>query len=197
MEDTEFVIKAGSAKLIPIPEIVEYYISTDSVLFRKRKDNYKIISQYLSNSRDKYRVNLMYKNGTQYPWYVDVLMLITYQGSRGMEYKPHHLDGNRLNNNLDNLEWKLREGVSFFDVLKRNEYELWIKKLDHIPKDRWVEYNEIAFNKYLASSQELAEKPGLRYRFFRKLFNLKSDYRDSRNLLEANDNKDFERNELN
>jgi hypothetical protein len=59
------------------------------------------------NPRTGKRVSL-WKNGKPKDWLVARLVAITFLGDPPDEFTVNHKDGNRMNNNIDNLEWLSR-----------------------------------------------------------------------------------------
>lgn len=66
------------------------------------------IMKYRGHSAAGHRVSL-WINGTHKDWLVARLIAITFLGVPQVEMTVNHMDGNRLNNNIKNLEWLTRE----------------------------------------------------------------------------------------
>jgi len=69
----------------------------------KKYHREKILKQKITKDKCK-RVEL-WKNGEHKTWLVHRLVGLTFLGEPKEKLTINHIDGNRLNNNLDNLEW--------------------------------------------------------------------------------------------
>lgn len=56
-------------------------------------------------SSDGYRRVNLRRNGKQGSYHIHRLLLLTFRPTRKTNQQVNHIDGNKLNNNLDNLEW--------------------------------------------------------------------------------------------
>lgn len=70
---------------------------------RIKNKNNKIIKQYINKSG--YFCVKLYKKGKHKEYRVHRLVMITFQDNKNRNLDINHKDGNKLNNNLNNLEW--------------------------------------------------------------------------------------------
>ena len=93
-----------------IPEFPNYAITKDGKVWsiaRKDSRGNKIGGKWLKATPDVfgYLCVDLYKNDTRYHRLMHQLVLKTFIGNRPKGMVCRHLDGNKLNNNLDNLCW--------------------------------------------------------------------------------------------
>lgn len=69
----------------------------------KKYNREKVLKQKVDKYKNK-RVEL-WKNGEHKTWLVHRLIGITFLGTPAEKMTINHKDGNRLNNNIENLEW--------------------------------------------------------------------------------------------
>jgi len=90
-----------------IPGHPNYYINTNGVVFKKvlkRKSDSYIVSQFIS--RNGYAMVTLRENGSKKNRTVHSLILCAFYGDkREFGLVSRHIDGNKLNNNVNNLEW--------------------------------------------------------------------------------------------
>lgn len=79
----------------------------------------KIIKTY----GKRYRQVNLYKNAKCHHFYIHVLLAKSFIPNVNNKEQVNHIDGNKFNNNLDNLEWVTRSENSrhAYDVLKINK----------------------------------------------------------------------------
>lgn len=70
-----------------------------------RKTRLKIISQSVSNTNSPYKRCTLFKNSVRHYKDVHVLVALAFIGPRPHDHEIHHIDGNRLNNNLSNIAY--------------------------------------------------------------------------------------------
>lgn len=76
----------------------------------KKYPREKVLKQKIDKDKNK-RV-ILWKNGKSKTWLVHRLIGITFLGEPKEKMTINHKDGNRLNNNIDNLEWlSLNENI--------------------------------------------------------------------------------------
>lgn len=94
-------------KIADIEGFPNYYISIDGVVRRKelkRKSDSLIVKQFISNNG--YSMVSLRENGIKKNRTVHSLILCSFCGDkRELGFVSRHIDGNKLNNHIDNLEW--------------------------------------------------------------------------------------------
>jgi hypothetical protein len=117
--------------ILPVPGYLGYYvtsagkvISPKGITLKARPNNYG------------YPRACLYNAGIRKDVYVHTLVLTTFGFDKpGPEYQVDHIDGNRSNNSLDNLEWVTQQ-----ENLRRRDFRLggpegarpWRRK-SHLP----------------------------------------------------------------
>lgn len=78
--------------------------TTSNRLYATRRWKSRVLKGRGDNPRTGKRVSL-WKDGQVKDWLVARLVAITFLGDPPKEFTVNHKDGNRMNNNIDNLEW--------------------------------------------------------------------------------------------
>lgn len=121
-------------KLTCIPELtVEYEIDTNGVIYGKGRHGDKFEPMHPSdNGRGYLRIHLGKKKGKGFRINTYIHRLVAKQFIPNPENKPqvNHKDGNKKNNNVDNLEWVTKqenEDHKKFVLGNINGYEIFCK----------------------------------------------------------------------
>lgn len=86
------------------PEVKEYYYITESGKVVNHNRNNNVLSERVSNGYNG--VSLMKENGVVSTYPIHRLLMMAYMPAEDMKDKQvNHIDGNKLNNDLSNLEW--------------------------------------------------------------------------------------------
>lgn len=138
-----------------IPGYEGYYQASNkgnikSMLFQcnltgKKYPRERVLKQKIDKDKNK-RVEL-WKNGENKTWLVHRLIGITFLGIPKEKMTINHKDGNRLNNNLDNLEW-----LSLADNIRHGF------KTDLYPQKHVLLTNKITGKKEIMLSMSQASK---------------------------------------
>ena len=133
----------------------------------------KVIHPHKSNHSDNQLSVFLFKEGKKKSIPLRYLVLNAFSGEREKKcYVAEFKDGNKENCSANNLRWKLRKNISFFDILTDKEFEIYekrIKEIKYIEKIR--KFNDKCMQKFkvwlkknpVASKQERLE-------YFKKLF---------------------------
>lgn len=89
----------------PIPSFPDYFVTIDGRVWSAKSS--KWLKIHLNESTGYLEVGLMQK-GCQHPMAIHCLLLETFTGPCPPGMQCRHLDGNKLNNDLDNLCWGTR-----------------------------------------------------------------------------------------
>lgn len=96
-------------ELFPVPEFPGYFASRDGrVWSKKRKDGIPRQLAVRPKAPSGHLVTILSRNGKGHPYYVHHIMLWTFVGPRPQGMESRHLDGNCLNNTVENLKWDTR-----------------------------------------------------------------------------------------
>jgi hypothetical protein len=92
----------------PIPDFPDYYVHADGYVISHKSGKEKILAGCLrggSTKTGKYKgVNLL-KNGKQFAFLVHILVAKAFIENPQNLPQVNHKDGNKFNNNVNNLEW--------------------------------------------------------------------------------------------
>ena len=86
--------------------IGEYEVTRDGRIISHKKSKPREIKPYLD--RDGYKIVQLIINGKYKHYSVHRLVAMTYLVNEGNKPEVNHIDGNKLNNHLSNLEWVTR-----------------------------------------------------------------------------------------
>ena len=106
-----------------------YAIDTEGNVYSRHKGRFFIISQFLGGSGDMYyKVNLS-KNGVCKKYYVHRLLAEAFIPRVEGKDCVNHIDGNRRNNDLSNLEWCTpQENTRHYWTMRQNKEKSEIEK---------------------------------------------------------------------
>ena len=94
--------------LVQVPDFPSYYVDRDgNVYSTKKQGGYRCEPYKMTPVEDKYgylKLNF-YKNGKRYNQSVHRVIAKTFIENPNNLPQVNHIDGNKLNNNVDNLEW--------------------------------------------------------------------------------------------
>lgn len=93
-----------SEDLREIPGFTGYYINKVGEVFSTKHNN-QLIKMILKEDKDGYYEVGMYKKGKRYFRRVHRLVLETFSSNPNNLTQVNHKDGNKKNNNINNLEW--------------------------------------------------------------------------------------------
>ena len=91
-----------------IPEFPNYQITKCGLVRKKKKvskGNDKLLLSLTKDGRGYLGVKVKHETGTWKREKVHVLVMATFVGPRPEEFVINHIDGNKLNNSLENLEY--------------------------------------------------------------------------------------------
>ena len=90
-------------KLYPIPGFSKYCITKSGCVYSTHR---KKLCKRKTYIKVGYRAIDLYEKGREYKTYIHTLLLRTFKGNADRrKYCCRHLDGNRLNNDLNNIVW--------------------------------------------------------------------------------------------
>ncbi len=127
--------------MLKIKDFEDYTIDKNGNVFSIRKDKY--LKPYLDR-KNGYLSVALYKDGTHKNYRVHRLVAETFIPNPSNLPQVNHIDGNKLNNNVDNLEWC---------TSKQNIQHAWKNGLNYISekhrkvasktqKERWERYRK-------------------------------------------------------
>lgn len=96
--------------LKPIKDFENYLISDSGQIFSTRSERYLSIN---NNVKLDYPQIHLWKNGKEYMFYVHRLVAQTFIDNPLNLPEVNHIDGNRTNNKVSNLEWVTSSGNSY------------------------------------------------------------------------------------
>lgn len=89
-------------KMMPVPDFPNYFVSTGGCVFSMRSGSMKELKN--ETTKAGYERVRLYNKGGNKPYLVHRLVLSVFTG--GMrDLFVNHIDGNKSNNNIENLEW--------------------------------------------------------------------------------------------
>ena len=91
----------GSNNCVPIPNFHGYYLLRNGTVISTRRGKAKILNQQVNASG--YYVVTIYRDVKRYSKLVHRLVAVAYLPDYSEELQVDHIDGNRKNNNLNNL----------------------------------------------------------------------------------------------
>lgn len=101
------------------------------------------------------------------------IILITFCGWLGEDYKHMHKDSNFENNHLSNLGWFLRKNASLWSIMNEYEQSLYYPKLNTLKtKEDRDKLNESVFAEFAANVSQFTLNPEERKKFFEKKFKI-------------------------
>lgn len=143
----------------PIPGYEDYLINENGQVYSKKRN--KLLSPFY-NRRGYLRVNL-YRNKKRKFFSIHRLVAMTFLNNSNNLPQVNHIDGNKLNNNISNLEWctNFQNNKHAWDNgLKENTRESLVRHLDDNLKEL---FDDIFKNQ-------------LKQKDISKKYNLKSSY---------------------
>ena len=129
----------------PIKDYENYYIDIDGNVFNI------ITNKYLQGSIGEhgYRYYRLIKNGKKKMFYAHRLVAETYLDNPNKLPVVNHKDGNKLNNNINNLEWvTYSENTQHWRDNFNIKHSKTLYYIEDLPEEQWKE-----FGKYLVSSK--------------------------------------------
>ena len=130
-----------------IPEFDNYFINKDGVVISKRSGKTMILKPFL-NEFGYFRIRL-YKKKIGITLFVSRLVALTF--IKNTMQKPHvaHKDGNRTNNNINNLYWATAK-ENCFDKIKHGTHQIGSKN----PFSKLTEKDVLAIKKLRSEKVE-------------------------------------------
>ena len=99
----------------PIPGFSGYFISRCGVVYSTRSSEIVMLTQRLSSS-GYISVTITDDNENRTSLGIHRLLALSYVPKRSEDTEVNHIDGNKLNNDLSNLEWTTRSGNEWHKV---------------------------------------------------------------------------------
>jgi predicted O-linked N-acetylglucosamine transferase (SPINDLY family) len=163
-----------------IPGFPGYYINSNGEVYSNRHHN-NLAKMVLKEDKDGYLEVGLYKNGKRYFRRVHRLVLEAFALNPNKLTQVNHKDGNKKNNNINNLEWCTCQDnlLHSFRVLHRAPSITTNRKVSLENKDT----KEI--RKFI-SVKECAKFLGMSYEHLLKLLNGTKDITKSRKLRSYN-----------
>lgn len=93
----------------PVPNFPDYYCSKDGDIFSSKGKTLKKLNSTIKKYKQAYRKARLYvtlrKNNKSYRKFVHQVVMLTFVGDYPEGKEINHIDGNPLNNKLENLEY--------------------------------------------------------------------------------------------
>lgn len=162
--------------LRPIPGFLGYYITNDGKIFSNRKYK-KLVKIIGKEDKDGYMEIGLYKNKKRYFRRIHRLVLEAWSSNPNNYTQVNHIDGNKKNNHISNLEWCTCEyNINHsFKVLNRKPTISTNKKVILTNKRT----NE---SKMFFSIKECAKYLGISYEHLGRILSTQYDINKSRKL---------------
>lgn len=110
MEIGEYISSFVRVKVSPTKELKDYYINSDGDIIGVKRKRMQLLKPKLSNN-GYLTIGLRDETGNRQHYFVHRLVAFTFLVKSTSKYdQVNHIDGNKLNNSVRNLEWTTQRG---------------------------------------------------------------------------------------
>ena len=143
----------------PIDNFPNYKIDTNGKIYNKFN---KVLKGYIhKDGNTSYRVFGLYKDKKNHTLRLHRLLAITFIPNPNNHPNVDHIDGNGLNNHLDNLRWSSNSQNQQNQEVRKNNKSTGIKNISYYSKNKLYRfaktYNKKRYRKWFKTIEEAIE----------------------------------------
>lgn len=105
---TQEISKESTVMFVRVKGFDFYEINKDGIIKSFHKNKVRVVTPYYCKTSGYYRINLTREDGTRKKALLHRLLAEAFIPNPYNKEEVNHIDGNKLNNTLDNLEWVTR-----------------------------------------------------------------------------------------